>query len=299
LIKYIIWQKKIENSLKNFISDNNFNRIFNFLEPEKDLRTLFALHSITQLLGFTSNILNLSEAVPFLIGEIEQWSKFNRGESISRIKPPSFYSGIYLIKVCNIGIKISICEYNLRNILNILKTKESPIFTHTFLTYYAIEAVKLLDLNIGKDFYENISKKTGIENTSIGNLSSFNTDKLAMIVLLFKTLGYSIELNSEILKEKAIINSDLVKSGQSSKGYSIETLWGAFSLLIESNTFNMLDLEIILNSLIDKLNELAERIEIDKPEILCKILLGIRIFEKIDSHYDPIVALKLEKYIFS
>ncbi|MBD3353619.1 MAG: hypothetical protein GF364_19200 [Candidatus Lokiarchaeota archaeon] len=302
LSKFLSWQSELKTKLKKEIfEEEDFKELFEFNDPKDNLRAIYYIFVLSEFFDFDQHI-NLSPAVTFLMGQVNNWTL--ESEDLSLIKPMPLYAGLYLTQQNDIDVDGKITKTALKDsLVNLVNLQEDPMFSKPYKANYIIKSMELLKLKLTAKFLDGLVKKTD-KSTAETNLKAISTDKLGLICKLYKDLGFVPEISGderktmfEIIKAREM--NGLYCLSDSDKSICVESIWGAVVLMMENKKLSEINIGGCVDYIIDKINELTQNLEIKNVEMLGKLTLAIDLLREIDHRYDINILRSLEGYIFT
>ncbi|MHA1111312.1 MAG: hypothetical protein ACTSRE_09435 [Promethearchaeota archaeon] len=294
LVTYVNWDAKLsELLLENLFTAENFEQIFNFENPEVDLQNLYTMYNLA--LNIDLPRVNISGAIDYLMIRTGMWSSIN--ENISVLRPLTLYAGAQLAVQNGVSINTSICSDELYTLIHaIVNVLKDPIFSDPYKVYYIVQTAKLLGIKFSETMINGLISQD-YNSTLKDNLELHTTDRLALILLIYKELGHS-----EVLTDKAmyaileIINE---RAQNETAFWTMESIWGLLNVMLETKTIEIATVGDILEFTISEMHELAEDITLDNVNNIAKIYLGTQIMKIISFHFNSDVVKGLEQFLFN
>ena len=294
LITYVNWDHKLSQILlENLFTAENFEKIFKFEEPEVDLQNLFTMYNLAQNLSLPH--VHISGAIDYLMTKTSAWSAIN--ENVSVLRPLTLYAGAQLALQNGISINNSICSDELYTLIHaIVNVLKDPVFSDPYKVFYIVNAAKLLGVTFTESIVNGLLSQD-YNSTSKDNLELHTTDRLALILLIYKELGHSEKITDkarytilEIINERAQNESAF---------WTMESIWGLLNVMLETKTIEIPTIGEILEFTITRMDELAETASLDKVNVIAQIYLGTQIMNIISNHFNSEVIKGLEQYLFN
>jgi hypothetical protein len=294
LVTYVKWDHTVSQLLiKNLYTAETFEKIFKFEEPEVDLQNLYTMYNLALNLDLPH--VNISNAIDFLMTKTNLWSAIN--ENVSILRPLTLYAGAQLALQNGIAINTSICSDELytliRAIVNVLK---DPIFSDPNKVYYIINTAKLLGIQFTETIINGLVAQD-YNSTSKDNLELHTTDRLALILLIYKELGHSHLLIDKV--RYAILEIINERAQNETAFWTMESIWGLLNIMLETKTIEIATVGDILEFTISEMVELAEGVTIDNVNNIAKIYLGSQIMNTISHHFNSDIVRGLEQFLFN
>lgn len=294
LVTYVNWDAKLSHLLlENLFTTENFEKIFEFEDPEVDLQNLYTMYNLALDLDLPR--VNISNAIDYLMIRTGSWSTIN--ENVSILRPLTLYAGAQLAIQNGVSIDTSICTDELYTLIHaIVNVLKDPIFSDPYKVYYIVSTAKLLGIQFNETTINGLISQD-FNSTSKDNLELHTTDRLALILLIYKELGHV-----EVLTDKAryaileIINE---RAQNETAFWTMESIWGLLNVMLETKTIEIATVGDILEFTISEMHELAEDISLDKVNNIAKIYLGTQIMKIISYHFNSDVIKGLEQYLFN
>ncbi len=295
LITYLNWDFNLSKTLlENLFTNDNFEQIFKFEDSEQDLQNLYTMYNLALNLDLPR--VNISSGIDYLMRKTNIWSSIN--ENVSVLRPLTLYAGTHLAIQNGISINTSVCSDELFTLIHaIVNVLKDPVFSDPYKVHYIVSTAKLL----GIDFDENTV--TGLvsqdyNSTSKDNLELHTTDRLALILLIYKELGHSEKLTAEA--RYAILNIINERAQNETAFWTMESIWGLLNIMLETKTIEIPTIGDILEFTITRMQELAENLKsLDQVNTIAKIYLGTQIMKLISHHFNAEVVKGLEQYLFN
>ncbi|MBN2157575.1 MAG: hypothetical protein JW776_16125 [Candidatus Lokiarchaeota archaeon] len=294
LVIYLNWDHRLKEKLsEKLYTEQNFEKLFKFEDTEADLQNLFSLYNMAQNLAMPT--VNISDAIDYLMKKTNSWSAIN--ENVSILRPLTLFAGVQLAIQNGISIDTSICSDELFTLIHaIVNVLKDPIFSDPYKVYYIVNAAKLL----GIEFTENIINgliSLDYNSVSKENLELHTTDRLALILLIFKELG---RVNKLPETARYVILDIINERAQNESAFwKMESIWGLLNIMIETKSIEVDTIGDILEFTISRMHELAENISLDDVNGIAKIFLGTRIMKTISYHFNTDMVKGLEQYLFN
>ncbi len=218
-------------------------------------------------------------------------------ENVSILRPLTLYAGAQLAIQNGISIDTAICTDELYTLIHaIVNVLKDPIFSDPYKVYYIVSTAKLLGIQFNETTVNGLISQD-FNSTSKDNLELHTTDRLALILLIYKELGHA-----NILTDKAryaileIINE---RAQNETAFWTMESIWGLLNVMLETKTIEIATVGDILEFTISEMHELAEDISLDKVNNIAKIYLGTQIMKTISYHFNSDVIKGLEQFLFN
>ncbi len=294
LVTYVNWDAKLSDLLlENLFTAENFEKIFKFEDPEADLQNLYTMYNLAMNIDLPR--VNIKSAIDFLMTKTGLWSAIN--ENVSVLRPLTLYAGTQLAIQNGVSINTSICSDELYTLIHaIVNVLKDPIFSDPYKVYYIVNTAKLLGIKFNETTINGLISQD-YNSISKANLELHTTDRLALILLIYKELGYSHELT--VNARYAILEIINERAQNETAFWTMESIWGLLNVMLETKTIEVDTIGDILEFTISEMHELAEDISLDNVNNIAKIYLGTQIMKTISYHFNSDIVKGLEQYLFN